>query len=534
VRTMLVACLLSLPASAKDAPTDVERWIEARVADGSVGAAAFAEIVAADIRTRGFGKRADGEVPGADTQFQAGSVTKVFTNLLLAEMAEDEAMAAATGTRYETTLGDVFGEALAPRNPAVARITLEQLATHTSGLPRLPANLDASDAIDPYGRYDAEDLLAGLAGTRDEQPLGRFYAYSNFGAAVLGEALGRLDGRGYRTALRERVIRPANLRRTTFAPDADSARATAGGEAVDPWRFDAFAPAGGLWSSAGDLAYLVSIYFGRKNSWLHDKNSASDRVVDAGSFGVSHTWHLAAAGDATILWHNGATHGFHAMVAFRRDEQRGLVVLVAGEADPTEVVLRALGNVPARPRAAQVDAAVLGQYQLVPSFGIGVFERDGQLFGQATGQPAIALHAVGGDWYALGEVDASLHFVREAGKVVALELAQNGAVQRAKRVADAAAVASREEIELPEAVLAGYAGEYALAPGIVLAVRPRTGGIEAMLTGQPWFPVHASAKDRFFYRVVDAELAFERDAAGNVSAVTLHQGAVVQRAPRTQ
>ncbi|HET7842711.1 MAG TPA: DUF3471 domain-containing protein, partial [Xanthomonadales bacterium] len=105
---------------------------------------------------------------------------------------------------------------------------------------------------------------------------------------------------------------------------------------------------------------------------------------------------------------------------------------------------------------------------------------------------------------------------------------------RAKRVADVAAVAARKEIALPDDALAAYAGEYQLAPNVVIAVRPREGGIEAMLTGQPWFPVYASAKDRFFYRVVDAELEFERDADGKVVAVTLHQGGIDQRAPRVR
>jgi CubicO group peptidase (beta-lactamase class C family) len=530
VRKLLLACLLSLPAAAtaEPPPTDVESWLEARVADGTVTAAAFATIDGADSRVRGFGKRADGGDVGPGTQFQAGSITKVFTNILLAEMVEDAVV------EETTALGEVFGVALAPRNEAVADITLGRLATHTSGLPRLPANLDAGDVADPYGGYDAKELIAGLDGTRDRQPLGRFYSYSNFGAAVLGEALGRADGRGYRAALAARVLAPANLSRTGFVPGADRAAATVGGAAVDAWRFDAFAPAGGLWTCASDLAYFVGTYFGLKHSLLHDTGSDGVRSADAGPFGVSRVWHLAPAGAETILWHNGATRGFQAIVAFRQDTQRGIVVLVAGDADPTEVVLRALGHVPAKPRAAKFDAGVLGQYQLAPSFGIGVFERNGQLFGQATGQPAFTLHAVGDDWYALGEVDASLRFVREAGKVAGLQLAQNGVLQDAKRVADVAAAAARREIELAADVLAAYPGSYQLAPGVVLAVRPREGGIEAMLTGQPWFPVYASAKDRFFYRVVDAELAFERDDTGKVTAVTLHQGGVVQRAPRAE
>ena len=531
--TLAALLFLTASAAAAAAPTDVEQWLAARVADGSVAAATFATIEGADLRTSGFGHVANGKPPGPATQFQAGSVTKVFTNLLLAEMEMDAEMEASDALQASTTLGEVFGKSLAPRNKAVAGITLQQLATHHSGLPRMPANMDASGP-DPYHGYDSKDLLAGLSGTRDKQPLGKFYAYSNFGAAVLGEALGRADGRGYRVALDARVLQRLGTKRTGFAPDDDRATATVGGKPVDAWRFDAFAPAGGLWTSASDLAQLVCAYFGWTHSMAHDTGKDGERIADAGPFRVSRIWHLAPAGTETILWHNGETLGFHAMVAFRQDEQRGLVVLLAGDADPTEVVLRALGHTPAKPAAQEFDAAVQGQYQFTPAFGIGVFERNGWLFEQATGQQAVSLHAVGDDWYALGDVDASLHFVREDGKPVALELAQNSVLQKASRSADVAAAVARKEIELPADVLAGYAGRYELAPNVVIAVRERKGGIEVQLTGQQWFPVYASAKDRFFYRVVDAELEFTRDADGAITAVTLHQAGTHQRAPRSE
>ena len=53
-----------------------------------------------------------------------------------------------------------------------------------------------------------------------------------------------------------------------------------------------------------------------------------------------------------------------------------------------------------------------------------------------------------------------------------------------------------------------------------------------MLTGQPFFPVFPKGDDKFFYKVVDAELHFERDSKGDVNAVVLHQGAIVERAEK--
>lgn len=529
MKTIVLAALLVAPlaAGAAEKPAD---WLAARIADGGASAAVLAEIDANGVRTQGFGKRARGSdsVPTATTQFQVGSITKAFTNLLLAEMvAEGKA-------KDEGTLRAAFGAEIAPKNADVGAITLIELATHTSGLPRMPVNMDASGP-DPYAGYDAKALFAGLNASRDKQPLGHFYAYSNFGAATLGEALGRLDGHGYRDALAKRVLQPLALSRTTFAPDLDAATATSEGRSVGAWRFDAFAPAGALWSSAGDLAKLVQANIGTQPWPLkHELAGDFERRADAGPYAVTRVWHLAPAGDAQVVWHNGATAGFHSVLAFRRDTKRGYVVLLSGDADPTSVVLEGLGYAPTPPKAATVDKAVFGQYALTKDFGVGIFERQGQLFLQATGQPAFPIQPVGDDWYALGDVDASVHFVREGGKVTKLELAQNGIVQPAPRSAEVATMAARQEVALDAGLLDEYVGSYALGPGNELTVRRREGGLEAVLTGQGWLPIYASAKDEFFYRIVDAQLRFTRNKAGKVDAVRLLQGAIDQEAPRVE
>lgn len=518
-------------AAPADAPDAVDRFVETGLADGSIAGAAVARIDAGGVSTQGHGRRTlpDGAPPTGDTQFQLGSITKVFTNLLRAELVEAGVVA------DDTTLGALLGEGFDPRNDAVAAITLASLSTHTSGLPRLPSNLPLDDP-DPYAKYAARDLVAGLERAREAQPLGHFYSYSNFGAGVLGYALGIADGGGYRKALATRVLAPLGLQRTGFEPGDDAASAVSGGKAVPHWRFDALAAAGALWGSAGDLGRLVQVFLGDAKASLRHDLARDLAVVERphGAFDLTRVWHVAYAGEHPFYWHNGGTAGFHSFVGFRPDARRGVAILVSGDADPTAAGLDALGRTPREPRRAPVDASLAGQYRLTPAFGLGVHEVDGVLVVQATGQPAFALHAVRDDWYALGEVDASVRFVREDGRVVAAELAQNGIVQRAGRVAGTADVAARREIALDAATLDGYVGAYAFAPGVALTVRRRDAGLEAQLTGQPFFPVFPRAADRFFYKVVDAELAFERDDEGKVEAVVLHQGGVEQRAKRTR
>ena len=77
-----------------------------------------------------------------------------------------------------------------------------------------------------------------------------------------------------------------------------------------------------------------------------------------------------------------------------------------------------------------------------------------------------------------------------------------------------------------------YVGKYQFDFGAVLDVVRKSDHLEAQLTGQAAFPIFASAKDKFFYKVVDAQLDFERDAGEKVVAVILHQNGRDMRAPR--
>jgi CubicO group peptidase (beta-lactamase class C family) len=533
VRSWQLAILLLalLPATTPQAAdtSAVRDWIERELASGTLHAASVAEIHGNQMESRGFGRRSEDDptAPDGSSQFQIGSITKVYTHLLLLELEASGALSP----------GQTLGEAIAgfkPRNPAVAGITLRSLSTHTSGLPRQPANLDLSNGIDPYADYDADDLREALLQTRERQKLGSHYTYSNFGVGTLGWVLGQVDGKGYEAALIRRVIEPLDLAQTALRPGDNAIEASAGGKKVTAWRFDALAGAGAVWGSVDDLARLLQAYLGTHPHRLRHDLAADLRVVvpQAGAFAVTPVWHVARAGEHAIYWHNGGTAGFHSFVGFRPDSGRGVAILTSGDADPTAVGLKSLGAVAGAATPVKIDGTILGQYQLSPELGIGVLEIDGALVAQATGQPAFTLHAAGDDWYAFGDIDASLHFLRDPAAVTALELAQGGRLQRAERVADAALAAARREITLDPRTYDDYVGSYAFAPAVALTVKRSENGIQARLPGQPWFPLHARARDHFFYKVVDAELRFERDADGKVKTVVLIQAGMEQRAER--
>ncbi|MBY6205686.1 serine hydrolase [Halomonas denitrificans] len=529
--------ILLFLAGSRAAPAidEIGTALDAAVAEGEVLSAAVSSWDQGVQRRHFVGALSDDDrrAPDGATRYQVGSITKAFTHLLLAERV------AAGAVAYDTTIGQLLADEAAFENEEVAAITLEALATHTSGLPRLPANLNAGAMPqDPYAAYDGQALTAGIAAARAGQPLGKDYAYSNFGAGLLGWLLGREHGGGYRSTLEDVVLDPLRMSDTAFVPGDRAAAAFAGGEVVPAWTFDSLAGAGALWSTTDDLMGLAKVLLGhRGNPLAHDPALQFEPVADAGSFAVSRVWHIAETARGPVYWHNGGTAGHRSFFGVRPSTDQALVVLVSGNADPTALGLGWFGFEAREAAAKEIDESVLGQYALSDDVGIGVFVENGGLRAQLSGQTALPIEAIGGDWYRLTVVDASLHFLREAGEVVAVELVQNGHAQRAERVADRAAALDRAAaaIEIDDAQLDAFVGEYALTPQARFTVR-RGGesGLEVRLTGQPFFPVFARGNDVFFYKVVDAELHFERGKNGEVNSVVLHQGGIVQRAERIE
>ncbi len=191
---------------------------------------------------------------GPRTIFQIGSVTKVFTALLLADMAE----------RGEVRLSDPAASFLPGLPGEKGSVTLADLATHTSGLPRLPRGLLWSalpHPQDPYVRYPhARFVRAARRALRvgsGDSP----YAYSNFGYGLLGYLLGQATGTTYEALVATRICGPLGLPDTTFevpGPALDrKAQGHQRGRAVPDWHLGALAAAGALYSTAADLARLL-------------------------------------------------------------------------------------------------------------------------------------------------------------------------------------------------------------------------------------------------------------------------------------
>lgn len=198
---------------------------------GPMNSDAIAQVLQDRIDRDGQGV---GMAVGVETILEVGSVTKVFTSVLLAEMAE----------RGELVLEEPLENFLPPSvevpSRAGRKITLIDLATHTSGWPRRPANLPMDDSPDPYGDYSLAQLHAAVSSTALTHDIGDHFEYSNFGFSLLGQALARRANSDLDALLAERVTGPLMMHHTSMRPMADFESSTALGhnmqlEEVPAW-----------------------------------------------------------------------------------------------------------------------------------------------------------------------------------------------------------------------------------------------------------------------------------------------------------
>lgn len=262
---------------------------------------------------------------GPDTLFEIGSVTKVFTAILLADAIERGLV------KLDGTLGEPF---------AKSDITYRQLVTHTSGLPRLPAGFRGHDPADPYAHYGVDSLVREFAAAapkaKPSPP-----AYSNFGFSVLGQAIAAANKETWSVTVKKRIVDRINLP-DTFASwrEAEVKRLAPGhhaGKRVPSWSWDAYAPTGSIVSSARDLSRFARAALGQIETPVNRTIAATFRRIDgqeAARRSSGFAWVLERRSGHRLAWHNGQTGGYHSFVGLDPARQVGVVILAN---DNTEV-----------------------------------------------------------------------------------------------------------------------------------------------------------------------------------------------------
>ncbi len=525
---LIMTVLGTTQAAEPDIDATVIERIERAVAKQQIRAVSVGVYRDGETHVRGFGVVSSKNLtsPGVDTVYEIGSISKVFTSLLAQTQVSSGKLS------WDDTLGERL-PSVKFASKAVAAITLRELASHSSGLPRLPTNLRPVDSGDPYKGYDRGKLVEFLEAF-DPGTLHKVYEYSNLGAGLLGEIAADAAGDSFAAATKKHVLQPLNMSDTglTLSDDLES-RLAAGfnaGEDAPRWGgFDALAGAGALLSTVDDLLAFV-----RSNLEPGPLNAELTAIRTAQPSGdIAYGWHISTIGDrGPLYWHNGGTGGYASFLAYRPADATGVVILTAStEYDlVTELGFAQMSGDTKSLEFVELDAFP-GAYMISKDFYLFISEEDDRLFAQATGQPAFSLAYASDNEFVFPAADVRIVFdTMDSDRATALTLYQGGNTTPAKRVESAVGVPNLVALDIPEEMLEAYVGAYQLTPTVQIAVELRNGKLLVRLSDQPAHPVYPYDTDRFFYKVVDAQLEFER-SGGKVIAVTLHQGGK-QRARR--
>jgi CubicO group peptidase (beta-lactamase class C family) len=326
--------------------TALRTLLETRIAEKrAVGIAVAIVEPSGDIRVVNAG-HAGGVAPSLravadDTIFEIGSITKGYTGILLAQMV----------ARGEVTLEDTV-RMHAPTDISfptggVGDITLRALATHTSGLPRLPVSMAflrsmATDPTNPYANYQRADFWAYLVGREHDATRSYAAAYSNLGMGLLGELLANRAGLTFDELVQRNILRPLRLNETYITvPAVAKLREAEGhddkGRPTPHWDLPAMAGAGALRATARDVAKLMLALSRGDLQHAGAAVSAHAKMGERSEVGLG--WMILKSRGEEVVWHNGGTGGFRSFAGYSRLTGRAVIVLSNMSAEVDDIGL---------------------------------------------------------------------------------------------------------------------------------------------------------------------------------------------------
>ena len=469
--------------------------------------------------------------------YEIGSISKVFTGLLLAQAVEQGDL------QLTDTLGTLLRGTVVFSSPEVAAITLQQLVTHGSCLPRQFGNVRGNDAIvAQITKATRAEMWAALGA----QKLGRAgpcpALYSNYGMSVLAEVLSLRYGKPWPDLVRERITAPAAMSDTQVQLGDKAGRfvaAYAGRSSAAAWDMDAFVGAGGLRSSVQDLARFGRALLQGRNGPL---GAPAERfftpLADFHGGQIGYAVFIDGPPDKRSYSHDGLTGGYRALLTMHADTGDVMAAMASNRFAPLPQmgVDVSQSRYPVEREAVPLDAARLPDY--TGSFRVSqerifhVVADGGSLYVRSQGGLFRAYIPVGPDRFTRPAGGARISFTRSPeGPVNALMLEQGGRVFRGTRIAAAEAA---QQI-LPAGAATAYLGRYVaprfLRSAVEFNVRETAGQLMIRSTTVDWQPIFpvAGQTDRFRYDV-PAELQFERDASGSVTGLVLHENGELRAA----
>lgn len=366
------------------------------------------------------------------TLYELGSITKSFTGLLLAKLAIQD------GLSLQAPLNDFLPDSIDLRDKKGAAVTLKSLATHSSGLPRLPSNIDLENHLDPYVNYDQNHMYSFLS-HHIPRTVDRHFVYSNLGFGLLGDALSSYKKTPYKQLLQEQILNPLQLKNTFFEIPKEQkhhmAKGYLGTQEVPLWQFKVMAPAGGLKANIKDLHHYGLHYIEKSEVFSKiDSTATTNYFTDENGGKHALGWFIDNEG---IVNHGGGTGGFRTFIAIDKENKRVISVMTNSGSSPVEDLAKYLINPKANPLQIDKKEVAITAEELEPFKGTYINDglnlnytivlKENHLHAKLSGQPEFPLYYQGKDSFVYKVVKAKVVFEKdENNTVVGLLLHQNG------------------------------------------------------------------------------------------------------------
>lgn len=263
--------------------------------------------------------------PTDETVYEIGSLTKPMTGILLAD-------AAARGElKLDDPVAKFFAKPVLVPNEDRRAIQLVDLATHRSGLPRLPP-LSFADPDNPYEDFSADDLVAYLEGFSPDEAPDQAYRYSNLGFGILGQVLERATNQSYGQLIDTRLFTPLGMKQSAIGTRDGQQPNVAQPHTTDrkptpPWDIPALAAAGAVRSSTADMLKFLAAHVSPPESELGQAIRTSMTPIrpvdDRVEMGLG--WHIVKANG--VVTHSGQTGGSTTIIFIRPQQKRGLLLM---------------------------------------------------------------------------------------------------------------------------------------------------------------------------------------------------------------
>ncbi|TYB75922.1 serine hydrolase [Bizionia myxarmorum] len=253
--------------------------------------------------------------------FEIGSISKVFSSTLLADFVIDG----------EIKLNDNINTYLKTSLNNDTKISFINLANHTSGVPRLPSNLDLNkvNPENPYKDYKAKELEEYLSKYLELANKGN-YQYSNLGAGIIGYTLSEISNTTYENLLQSKIFSKYNMQNSTADISKIKGSLVKGlnteGKEVPNWEFSILAGAGGILSTTEDLSKFVIAQLNTSDKVLVLTRQKTFEINNRMDIGLG--WHLLKSQSQNIwYWHNGGTGGYSSSMVFDEASKNGIIIL---------------------------------------------------------------------------------------------------------------------------------------------------------------------------------------------------------------